>query len=90
MRSLAAGLTAKRRRGYPLMAAARSEARPGSPLGWVLLAVVVAALVVRTVDVLLVLFFAVILAVYLDALADFLRRAFGVPQTVGAGAGEHA
>jgi len=84
---MAARLTAERRRGYPLMAVARSEGRRGSPLGWVVLAVVVVALVVRTVDVLLVLFFAVILAVYLDAIADFLRRAFGVPQTLGLAAG---
>jgi len=65
----------------------RSEGRRGSPLGWLALAVVVAALVVRTIDVLLVLFFAVILAVYLDAIADFLRRAFGVPPTLGLAAG---
>jgi predicted PurR-regulated permease PerM len=64
-----------------------SEGRRGSPLGWLVLAVVVAALVVRTVDVLLVLFFAVILAVYLSAIADFLRRAFGVPPTLGLAAG---
>ena len=53
------------------------------PLGWLVLAVVVVALVVRTVDVLPVLFLAVILAVYLDAIARFLRRAFGIPQTLG-------
>jgi predicted PurR-regulated permease PerM len=65
------------------MPTVRSDGRRGSPLGWLVLAVVVVALVVRTVDVLLVLFLAVILAVYLDAIARFLRRAFGIPQTLG-------
>jgi predicted PurR-regulated permease PerM len=51
------------------------------------LAAIVVALVVRTVDVLLVLFFAVILAVYLDAIADLLHRVLGVPQTLGLAAG---
>jgi predicted PurR-regulated permease PerM len=69
------------------MTVARSEGRRGSPLGWLVLAVAVAALVVRTIDVLLVLFFAVILAVYLDAIADFLRRVLGVPPTLGLAAG---
>src|SRR5882724_12908259 len=65
----------------------RSEGRRGAPLGWLVLAVAVAAPVVRTIDVLLVLFFAVILAVYLDAIADFLRRVLGVPPTLGLAAG---
>jgi predicted PurR-regulated permease PerM len=69
------------------MLVVRSEGRRGFPLGWLVLAVLVAALVVRTVDVLLVLFLAVILAVYLDAIADFLRRTFGVPATLGLATG---
>jgi predicted PurR-regulated permease PerM len=69
------------------MSVARPEGRRGSPLGWLVLAAIVVALVVRTVDVLLVLFFAVILAVYLDAIADLLRRVLGVPQTLGLAAG---
>ena len=69
------------------MSIARPEGRRRSPLGWLVLAAIVVALVVRTVDVLLVLFFAVILAVYLDAIAGFLRRIFGVPQTLGLAAG---
>src|SRR6476660_8712975 len=69
------------------MSIARPEGRRGSPLGWLVLAAIVVALVVRTVDVLLVLFFAVILAVYLDAIAGFLRRVCGVPQTLGLAAG---
>jgi predicted PurR-regulated permease PerM len=42
---------------------------------------------VRAVDVLLVLFLAAILAVYLDAITDFLRRAFGIPQALGLATG---
>jgi predicted PurR-regulated permease PerM len=80
-----AQLTAERLRGDPLMAVARSEGRRGSPLGWVVLAVAVGALVIRTVDVLLVLFLAVILAVYLDAIARLLHRAFGLSQTLALG-----
>ncbi len=57
--------------------------RRGLPIGWILLAVLVAALVVRTVDILLVLFLAVILAVYLEAVSDFLRRRFELPEALG-------
>ena len=69
------------------MPTARSAGRRGFPLGWILLAAVVVAMLIRAVDVLLVLFLAVILAVYLDAVADFLGRAMGVPQTLGLLAG---
>jgi predicted PurR-regulated permease PerM len=44
-------------------------------------------LVVRTVDVLLVVFLAVLLGVYLRAIADFLRKRLGFPETVGLLAG---
>jgi predicted PurR-regulated permease PerM len=40
-------------------------------------------LVVRAVDILLVLFLAIILAVYLDAVADFLHHAFALPWILG-------
>jgi predicted PurR-regulated permease PerM len=40
-------------------------------------------LVVRAIDILLVLFLAIILAVYFDAIADSLRRAFGIPWVLG-------
>lgn len=63
------------------------KGRRGPPLAWAALAVVVLALAVRAVDVLLAVFLAVILAVYLDAIARFLRRAFGVPQTLGLATG---
>lgn len=57
--------------------------RRGFPIGWILLAVLVAALVVRTVDVLLVLVLAVILAVYLDAVTHFLDRQLAMPPALG-------
>jgi predicted PurR-regulated permease PerM len=44
-------------------------------------------LLVRTVDVLLVVFLAVLLGVYLRAIADFLRKRLGFPETVGLLAG---
>lgn len=45
--------------------------------------VALVALVVRTVDVLLVVFLAVLLGVYLRAITDMLRRRFRVPETAG-------
>ena len=51
-----------------------AERRRGFPLGWVLLAVILVALAIRTIDVLLVLFLAIILSVYLDAVSGFLQR----------------
>jgi predicted PurR-regulated permease PerM len=69
------------------MLGAETERRRGFPLGWVLLAVIVVALLLRTIDVLLVLFLAIILAVYLNAVSGFLQRRGGVPPTVGLVAG---
>jgi predicted PurR-regulated permease PerM len=68
------------------MLGAETERRRGFPLGWVLLAVIVAALLVRTIDVLLVLFLAIILAVYLNAVSGFLQRRAGVLPGVALGA----
>src|SRR3954468_18044996 len=65
------------------MVAAETERRRGFPLGWILLAVLVVALLVRTVDVLIIVFLAIILAVYLDAVSGFLQRRLGVPRTLG-------
>jgi predicted PurR-regulated permease PerM len=48
----------------------------------VLLAVIVVAMAVRTIDVLLVLFLAVILAVYLNAVSGFLQRRLEIPSAV--------
>jgi predicted PurR-regulated permease PerM len=69
------------------MVPAEAERRRGFPVGWVLLAVIVIALLLRTVDVLLVIFLAIILAVYLNAVSGFLQRRFGVPDTLGLIAG---
>jgi predicted PurR-regulated permease PerM len=60
-----------------------SDRRRGFPLGWILLAVIVVALLVRTIDVLIIVFLAIILAVYLDAVSGFLQRRFGIPRTIG-------
>jgi predicted PurR-regulated permease PerM len=64
------------------MLAAETERRRGFPLGWVLLAIILVALAVRTVDVLLVLFLAIILSVYLDAVSGFLQRRGGAPPAI--------
>ncbi|MBA3346572.1 MAG: AI-2E family transporter, partial [Gemmatimonadales bacterium] len=69
------------------MADVREEGRRGFPLGKILVVVVLVALTVRTIDVLLILFLAIILAVYLDATADFLERRLGVPPALGLLAG---
>jgi predicted PurR-regulated permease PerM len=65
------------------MAGAEVERRRGFPLGWVLLAVIVVGLLVRTVDVLIIVFLAIILAVYLDAVSGVLQRRLGVPRALG-------
>jgi predicted PurR-regulated permease PerM len=65
------------------MAVAETERRRGFPLGWVLLAVIVVALLVRTIDVLIIVFLAIILAVYLDAVSGFLERRLGMPRPLG-------
>ncbi len=64
---------------------AEAERRRGFPVGWVLLAVIVVALAIRTIDVLLVLFLAVIFAVYLDAVSGLLQRRLEVPASVALG-----
>jgi predicted PurR-regulated permease PerM len=64
------------------MLAAETERRRGFPLGWVLLAIILVALAVRTVDVLLVLFLSIILSVYLDAVSGFLQSRAGVPPAI--------
>ena len=65
------------------MVPADSERRRGFPLGWILLAVIVVGLLIRTIDVLIIVFLAIILAVYLDAVSGFLQRRLGVPRTLG-------
>jgi predicted PurR-regulated permease PerM len=65
------------------MALSETDRRRGFPLGWVLLAVLVVALLVRTIDVLIIVFLAIILAVYLDAVSGFLQRRLGLPRYLG-------
>jgi predicted PurR-regulated permease PerM len=69
------------------MVVAEAERRRGFPIGWVLLAIVVVALLIRTIDVFLILFLAIILAVYLNAVSYSLQRRMGVPAPVGLAAG---
>jgi predicted PurR-regulated permease PerM len=70
-----------------LIASGEGERRRGIPLAWVFVAVLVVALLVYTVDVLLVLFLAIILAVYLDSVSSFLQRQTGMPPGVGLATG---
>jgi predicted PurR-regulated permease PerM len=65
------------------MASPETDRRRGFPLGWVLLAILVVALLVRTIDVLIIVFLAIILAVYLDAVSGFLQRRLGLPRYLG-------
>jgi predicted PurR-regulated permease PerM len=65
------------------MADGEGDRRRAFPLGRVLLAVAAIALVIRTIDVLLVIFLSVILAVYLDEVADLLERRLEMPRAVG-------
>ncbi|HUR95090.1 MAG TPA: AI-2E family transporter, partial [Gemmatimonadales bacterium] len=60
-----------------------SSGRRSFPIGRLLLVVALVALAIKTIDVLLVLFLAIILAIYLDALADLLYKRFGVPHWLG-------
>ena len=65
------------------MAEAPPDGRRAFPIGRVLLVVALVALAIKTVGVLLVLFLAVIFAIYLNALADLLHRRLGVPPSLG-------
>ena len=65
------------------MALVEAERRRGFPLGWVLLAVIVVALLVRTIDVLIIIFLSIILAVYLDAVSNVLQRRLSLPRSIG-------
>jgi predicted PurR-regulated permease PerM len=65
------------------MADGEVDRRRAFPLGRVLLAVGAIALVIRTIDVLLVIFLAVILAVYLEAVTDLLARRLEMPRAAG-------
>src|SRR3954452_19896518 len=64
------------------MAGPSASDRRSFPIGRILLVVGLVALVLKTIDVLLVVFLATIVAIYLDALADLMGRR-GVPRPVG-------
>lgn len=65
------------------MSPAGPETRRGFPLTAALAAVLLIALILKTADVLLIVFLAVILGVYLRALADLLVRRLKVPHALG-------
>lgn len=52
-------------------------------IGRLLLVVALVALAIKTIGVLLVVFLAIILGIYLDALADLLERRLGMPHPLG-------
>jgi predicted PurR-regulated permease PerM len=65
------------------MTATAPDGRQSFPIGKVLLAVALVALAIKAIDIILLVFLAVILAVYLDALADLLERRFATPRALG-------
>jgi predicted PurR-regulated permease PerM len=65
------------------MAVSAPDGRRTFPIGRLLLAVALVALAIKTVDILLVLFLAVILAIYLNSLTDLLHRRLGIPTPLG-------
>jgi predicted PurR-regulated permease PerM len=65
------------------MAVTAPDGRRTFPIGRLLLAVALVALAIKTVDILLVVFLAVILSIYLNSLADQLHRRLGVPLPLG-------
>ena len=67
------------------MATPESGGRRSFPIGRLLLAVALVVLAVKVIDVLLVVFLSVILAIYLDALTDLFERRSGIPRPIGLG-----
>jgi len=65
------------------MTVTATDGRPSFPIGRLLLAVALVALAITAIDIFLLVFLAVILAVYLDALAELLERRFGTPRALG-------
>jgi predicted PurR-regulated permease PerM len=72
------------------MAVTDPDGRRSFPIGRLLLAVALVALAIKTVDILLVLFLAVILAIYLNSLTDLLHRRLGIPKPLGLALGVSA
>jgi predicted PurR-regulated permease PerM len=69
------------------MAASTSAGRQGFPIGKLLLTFALVVLAIKTIDVLLVVFLAIILGIYLNSLAALLHRRLGMPLPVGLGLG---
>jgi predicted PurR-regulated permease PerM len=69
------------------MAVSTSAGRRSFPIGKLLLTVALVVLAIKTIDVLLVVFLAVILGIYLNSLAALLHRRLGMPMPVGLGLG---
>jgi predicted PurR-regulated permease PerM len=65
------------------MAVSAPDGRRTFPIGRLLLAVALVALAIKTVDILLVVFLAVILAIYLNSLTALLHRRLGIPAPLG-------
>jgi predicted PurR-regulated permease PerM len=65
------------------MAVTAPDGRRSFPIGRLLLAVALIALAIKTIDILLVLFLAVILAIYLNSITDQLHRRLGMPKPLG-------
>ena len=65
------------------MAVTAPDGRRSFPIGRLLLAVALIALAIKTIDILLVLFLAVILAIYLNSITDHLHRRLGMPKPLG-------
>jgi predicted PurR-regulated permease PerM len=65
------------------MAVPAPDGRRSFPIGRLLLAVALVALAIKTIDILLVLFLAVILSIYLNSITDQLHRRLGVPKPLG-------
>jgi predicted PurR-regulated permease PerM len=65
------------------MAVPAPDGRRSFPIGRLLLVVALVALAIKTIDILLVVFLAVILAIYLNSITDQLHRRLGVPKPLG-------
>ncbi len=59
------------------------DRRRSFPIGRLLLVVALVALAIRTVDILLVIFLAIIFGIYLSSLAGLLQRRLGMPTSLG-------
>ena len=65
------------------MAGATQDGRSGFPIGRLLLTVALVALTIKTIGLILIVFLAVILAIYLNALTDLLELRLAMPRPLG-------